>query len=89
MLLNLDWLLRWKVKIKSHTTIWVLPKTIKQNKGQIENVHRLLRYWVKKERVINNLTQRELDQIIQKIHKYPRRIFKSNKLVSANELENV
>ena len=44
-------------------------------------------YWdigSKKERTINNLTQRELDQIIQKIHEYSRRIFKSNKLVSAN-----
>ena len=49
-------------------------------------------YWdigSKKERTINNLTQRELDQIIQKIHEYSRRIFKSNKLVSANEFENV
>ena len=44
-------------------------------------------YWdigSKKERTINNLTQRELDQINKKIHEYSRRIFKSNKLVSAN-----
>ena len=49
-------------------------------------------YWdvgSKKERTINNLTQWELDQIIQKINEYPRRIFKSDKLVSANEFENV
>ena len=72
-------------KIKSIQQIYRCRPYCSSDKGQIENVHRLLRYWIKKGKSIDLINQEELDQIVDHINNYPRRIYKNGKLMSANE----
>lgn len=72
-------------KIKSIQQIYRCRPYCSSDKGQIENVHRLLRYWIKKGKSIDLINQEELDQIVDYINNYPRRIYKNGKLMSANE----
>ena len=55
------------------------------DKGQIENIHRLLRYWIKKGVSIDKISQNYLNQVVNIINDYPREIYQSGKLMSAME----
>lgn len=59
------------------------------DKGQIENVHRLLRYWIEKGKSIDSISQIYLDWVVEQINNYPRRVLISGKLISANQYSNL
>lgn len=74
-------------KIKNIKQIYRCRPYCSSDKGQIENIHRLLRYWIKKGKSIDKISQEILNNIVEKINNYPRRVYESGKLMSANEFQ--
>lgn len=75
-------------EIESIGQIYRCQPYCSSDKGQIENVHRLLRYWIKKRTSIDLINQKTLDIVVEKINNYPRRVFDNDKLMSAMEFRN-
>lgn len=75
-------------EIKSIKQIYRCRPYCSSDKAQIENVHRILRYWIPKGKSINSIQQRDLDEIMNKINNYPRSIYENGKLMSAIEFAN-
>ena len=71
--------------IKSIKQIYRCRPYCSSDKGQIENVHRLLRYWIKKGSSIDLLTQEKLNEVVEHINNYPRKTYNPKKLMSAIE----
>lgn len=72
-------------EIESIKQIYRCRPYCSSDKGQIENIHKLLRYWIEKGKSIDNIKQNELNEIVWKINNYPRRIYENDKLMSAME----
>ena len=59
------------------------------DKPSVENVNRLIRYWVAKATSIEKFSQAEIKAIQDKINHYPRKILMKNQLISACEYEEI
>lgn len=76
-------------KISSIKQIYRCRPYCSSDKGQIENIHRLLRYWIKKGVSIDKISQIYLNQVVNIINDYPREIYQSGKLMSAIEFSKM
>lgn len=76
-------------KIPSIKQIYRCRPYCSSDKGQIENIHRLLRYWIKKGVSIDKISQNYLNQVVNIINDYPREIYQSGKLMSAMEFSKM
>ena len=59
------------------------------DKPSVENVNRLIRYWVAKATSIEEFSQAEIKAIEDKINHYPRKVLMKNQLMSAYEYEEI
>ena len=59
------------------------------DKPGVENVNRLIRYWIPKKTSIDRFSDQQIKTIEEKINSYPRKIFTKNKLMSSNDYQKL
>ena len=59
------------------------------DKPGVENINRLIRYWIPKKTSIDRFSDQQIKTIEEKINSYPRKIFTKNKLMSSNDYQKL
>ena len=59
------------------------------DKPGVENINRLIRYWIPKKTSIDRFGDQQIKTIEEKINCYPRKIFAKNKLMSSNDYQKL